>query len=348
MRIAELTDADVVVVSFFDESRESIDAISDVEEIPLTVRALGGSSRFDPGAWATFFRELKRDYDVLHTHHNFSGSLARILASICGLHIVDTEHRNHRSFSLLQNLVNASTLPLADRVVSNSQATQDSFSWYERRLLSGHEQCVIYNGVDLERIQRVVSETSRSDPDSNSMFRICSVGRLVPVKNHATLLRAFASVVEREADSELLIIGSGPRRQELESFARFLGISDHVKFPGEVPRRRVYQYLARSDVFVMSSHAEGFCVAAVEAMAAGLPVVVSDIEVFHEIVGEAGVFVDPEDTTEFTDAILALRVDETRYSLGRDARERAHSMFSLDKAATEYYNLYKELAETPG
>jgi len=128
-----------------------------------------------------------------------------------------------------------------------------------------------------------------------------------------------------------------------------LGLSNNIRFVGEIPRQRVYKVLGKSNVFVMPSSAEGFCVAAVEAMAAGLPVVVSDIPVFHEVVGEPGLFADPNDPTAFADAISdLLRDPERRRTLGQANRDRARNRFSLERTALEYYNIYKQVAETGG
>ena len=344
IRVAEITEMKIVITSFYDKDLSVVDPIDDISDVPIEVRTLGGRSRFDPQAWNEFHNELKQGYDVVHTHHNFSGSVARLFATLEGIPIVDTEHRDHSSFSLLQNLINAPTLPLADRIISNSKITQDSFRWYERLLLNDDQLSVIHNGVNLERIQHGVTENPRSDSDT--VLRVCTVGRMVPVKNQSTLLRAFSTVIEHYPNAELLLIGDGPLRDELESCVHDLRITDNIQFIGEVSRRRVYELLVSSDVFVISSHAEGFCVAAVEAMAAGLPVVASDIEVLHEVIGEPGVFADPDNPTEFADALIALAEDpDRRERLGTEAKERARSTFSLDRTAREYYNIYKELAE---
>jgi glycosyltransferase involved in cell wall biosynthesis len=126
-----------------------------------------------------------------------------------------------------------------------------------------------------------------------------------------------------------------------------LGIIHAVHFTGQIPRQRGYAEFAKADVFLLTSRAEGFCVAAVEAMAAGLPVVVSDIEVLHEVVGDPGVFADPNSPEDFADAISdLLQQPERRERLGQEAKERARSKFSLERTAQGYFNLYKQEAET--
>ncbi|WP_244265054.1 glycosyltransferase [Halorhabdus tiamatea] len=135
--------------------------------------------------------------------------------------------------------------------------------------------------------------------------------------------------------------------ENLQNTSTKLGLQNDVLFTGYLPRRDdVYGVLKKSEIAVFPSWYEGFCVAAVEAMAAGLPVVVSDIDVFHEVVGDPGVFADPNDPEAFADEIIdLLQHPKKRELLGQEAKERARSEFSLERTAREYSNLYKEVAE---
>lgn len=340
VQIAIKETCEITVATFYDTAGEQ----TTEGDVPVEIQPLGADSRFDPVAWRRFYRELRTgEYDVLHTHHNFTGSVARMIASGTNVSIVNTEHRQHSSYSTIQNLANSPTLPLANKIVFNSEATQNSLTWYERLLLNKKKQSVIYNGINFTRLDRSIKTAEETSGDPN----VLSVGRLVPIKNYETLLEAFAAVREQIPDATLLLIGDGPLRQELETKAAVLGVADAVHFRGKIGREEVYRELARADLFTIPSQAEGFCVAAVEAMAAGLPVVVSDIGVFHEVVGDPGVFADPEDSDAFANAISdLLQQPERRERLGREARNRARSTFSLKQTAREYSNLYKEVAET--
>lgn len=339
VQIATQETCELTVMAFYEEAGEQ--QIN--SDTPVDVQPLSADSRFDPIAWRQFCRELQTGgYDVLHTHHNFTGSVARMVASTSDIRIVNTEHRQHSSYSTVQNLANAPTLPLADKVVFNSQATQNSLRWYERLLLGNKKQSVVYNGINHSRLSGTVEAVGENRIDLN----ILSVGRLVPVKNYETLLKAFAVVRKRIPDATLLLIGDGPLREKLETKTTTLNIADAVQFRGKVNRDEVYRELAYADLFTIPSHSEGFCVAAVEAMAAGLPVVVSDVDVFHEVVGDSGVFADPSDPDDFADAISdLLQHPEKRERLGEKLKNRARSEFSLERTAREYSNLYKEVAE---
>ncbi len=332
----------ITIVSFFDKevqknTREALSSQS------IDIVCLGGTSRFDTKAWRDFQHELNNGYDLVHTHQNFSGSVARLVAYLEGVPIVNTEHRDHESLSQIQNVVNSLTLPLADRIISNSQVTQNSFRWYEHLLIDHHKLGVIHNGVDVEQIQNVISDTNVGKDD---IFRVCTAARMVPIKNQSNLIRAFNLVNKQHPESELILLGDGPLRGELEQLTAELQIEDCVQFKGNVPRKEVYEVFAQSDVFTIPSHSEGFCVAAVEAMASGLPVVASDIAVFHEVIQDGGLFVDQTNPEAFAQGILAIEEDEEKYQkTSIKAKQRATTKFSLDKCTNEYYRVYKDILE---
>ncbi|MDB2286707.1 glycosyltransferase family 4 protein [Halorubrum ezzemoulense] len=343
LRIAEKDGIEVTIASLYDDDLADLNVKRCDRELSVEILTLGGDSRLDRMAWSAFRRALKNQYDIVHTHHNFSGSVARVLSNLEGIPVVNTEHRDHGSFSPLQNVVNAPTLPLADRIVSNSQVTQNSFRWYERLLIDHDKLEIVHNGVDTERIEKVISDTKNPEDDT---LRVCTAARMVPVKNQSALVRAFDSVVDQHPNSELIFLGDGPLRGDLEQLTNDLKLTDNVQFSGEVSRERVYEVFAQSDVFAIPSHAEGFCVAAVEAMASGLPVVASDIPIFHEVVKDGGVLADQTNPEEVARAILELKENEGKYQkVSTSAKQRATTKFSLDKCVDAYYEIYKDVLE---
>lgn len=340
-RIALADDIDVTVVSYYDSSpaEAALAANTNVGLIPL-----GADSRADPAA----IRHLRRvltigEYDILHTHHNFVGSLARLLTPREKA-IVDTEHADHKDhYSLPQVLVNLPTLPRADRIIANSEQTLRSLYTVER-LLTRNRLGVIYNGIDVDRIDRAIA--TPDNPYEIPETRITCVGRFSETKNQSLLLRAFASVTTSDADVRLTLVGDGPLRSDLEALAQSLGVRDAVEFTGFIDRDAVYQLLAASDLYVQPSLSEGFCMAVVEAMACRVPVVVSEIDVFHEIVGDAGAFADPRRPEAFAGQLHDLLEDTDRTTALADrAFERARTRFPLEKTATEYRRLYRDLVD---
>jgi glycosyltransferase involved in cell wall biosynthesis len=190
------------------------------------------------------------------------------------------------------------------------------------------------------RIGRDAWRTSQGFRDE-TIF-VC-VARLEAQKNHRLLLSAFNTVAGRCPAARLLIAGDGSLRSDLEQLAVRLGLSERVRFLGE--RTDIPEILHASDVFVLASNWEGHSVAVIEAMAAGLPVVATDVGGTVETIehGSDGLLVPAGDKRRFADALseLALSV-ERRKALGAGASLHARR-FSVDRMVTEYLALYNTL-----
>jgi glycosyltransferase involved in cell wall biosynthesis len=337
------TQIDVVLVSYYDKSDDKLGP--DLQQLDVPMICLGATSRIDLRAYRELRRLcIRRDIDLVHTHHNSIGSLGRLSITGTDTEIITTEHNDHGYFSHLQKAVNAITYPLTDFIVYNSYNTCNSLEWYGNALSRWSTHKIIYNGIDTSRID---------DADDPPVFLpdgpiLTTVGRLVEQKNHDSLLRAFERIVEGYPEITLVIVGDGPLFEDLNSLTKELGIQDSVVFTGYLPRREdVYGVLKQSSIAAFPSWYEGFCVAAVEAMAAGLPVVVSNIDVFHEVVGDLGIFADPSDPASFANAIDdLLKNPKKREQLGKEATIRARSKFTLERTAREYSNLYNQVVET--
>jgi glycosyltransferase involved in cell wall biosynthesis len=313
------------------------------------VSEIGARNAFDLRAFGRlhrFIRDLRPD--IVHVHHTLSASLGSVLGKLSGARaVVKSEHSDHRYFGLGQNMLNAVTLATADAVVCNSQHTARSFGWWESTL-ARRKTGVIYNGVNLEQIDKRATDpaTARSQlgaPEDG--FLVGIVGRLVPIKDHRTFLRAAALVVEKIPSTRFVIVGSGPLQRELGIEAAALGLGERVLFTGHVDRGRVYEILWALDLFVISSLSEGFCNAAVEAMAAGRPVVVTRVGALPEVVGQAGRFVPARSPEALAVAILdmASKSKETLGSMGQACRKRVEERFTIEQSAQEYAGLYRRL-----
>jgi glycosyltransferase involved in cell wall biosynthesis len=172
-------------------------------------------------------------------------------------------------------------------------------------------------------------------------FRIAAVGRLVEVKNHASVIRALALLPDRRV--ELHIFGSGPLREELLRVAREAGVSDRVQLRGYVPGS-LRDELAGMDGYVMPSHAEGCSLALIEAMALGLPVIASRVSGNVEVVGPCGDgwLVDPTDVPGWARAVerLAIVPSEERAAHGEALRRRAQERYSPEAYVGTLERLY--------
>jgi glycosyltransferase involved in cell wall biosynthesis len=224
-----------------------------------------------------------------------------------------------------------------DAVVSNSEATETALVNWVKGVRS--KSCVIYNGIPLERFQEAQPSPPAELPGERQALRVISAARMEPQKDHATLLRAFARI---PPGAELLLAGDGPRRLALESMARELGIAARVHFLGR--RADVPQLLKACDVYVQCAHSEGFGIAALEAMAAGLPVIATDIPGLAQVVGPAGLL-SPEGDADALARHLStlLGSAELRQRMAARSRQRAQD-FSIEACADAHVKLYQSLA----
>jgi glycosyltransferase involved in cell wall biosynthesis len=197
---------------------------------------------------------------------------------------------------------------------------------------------VIYNPVDMLTI-----ETQAAEPVEHPWFAlgeppvVLSAGRLEPAKDFSTLVRAFAIVRER-TEARLMILGEGAQRDALEGFAEALGIRENVTFPGFLANP--YAYMARSNVFVLSSRWEGFGMVIVEAMACGTPIVATDCcngpsEILEN--GRWGNLAGVGSSEELASGIIQKLEDA-----GPDPRSRAH-YFCVERALQGYLGVINKL-----
>ena len=204
---------------------------------------------------------------------------------------------------------------------------------------------LIYNGVDLTKFEGISCNRGKAGA-SQRRLRFIIVANLIAYKGHADLLDGLAAVCDRLPDAwELQCVGRDDGcLAALEDQARQLGISGHVKFPGE--RTGIPDLLAQSDIGILCSHEEGFSNAILEGMAAGLPMVVTDVGgnaegVVHE---KTGFVVPARNPDKLGAAILSLANDpKGRRKMGQAGRKRAMACFDIDACVTRYVRLYEAL-----
>lgn len=174
---------------------------------------------------------------------------------------------------------------------------------------------------------------------------LVSVGRLVRVKGHDVLLRAFGTAVRDGLDATLEIIGAGPEIGPLKTIAEQEGVSARVRFSGELTGEALAMALRSADVFVLPSRSEGFGVAAVEALAIGLPVVATRCGGPQDTVGpHDGALVEPDDAEA-----LAAGIEAVCRKLGSFDRaaiaERARERFAPERVASALVSVYRAIID---
>ncbi|WP_395397215.1 glycosyltransferase [Novosphingobium sp. BL-8A] len=177
-----------------------------------------------------------------------------------------TAHLKSGRFGFLSRLLIRGTYPAASRIVAVSEGVartlESDFSVEPERI------CVIYNPVDIDRIRMLAAHKPEIGVSAQDFV---TMGRLVPNKNTAMAIRALAA---SRPDGRLIVLGEGPLRDELVALAASLGLADRVRLAGFVANP--YAVLARAGAYLLTSNAEGFPNAMLEAMACGLPVIATD------------------------------------------------------------------------
>ena len=277
--------------------------------------------------------------DIVHAHLFPTSLYIAVLNSVGIVRVpcVFTEHStsNRRRGVWWLRLVDRWIYSRFARIVAISDGVRDALVAEHPGLES--KVTVVKNGIELRpEIPERLAENGR--------VRLVSAGRLKEVKNYSNALNSVAML--SPDNIAYSILGDGPMRASLEAFAVELGLEEHVEFAGHVSD--VKTRLEEADIFLMPSKWEGFGLAAVEAMNAGLPLVVSDVPGLREVVGKDGdcaFLVDPENPEEIAAALRRLIENpDLRARMGRRAFERSLE-FSEEAMVDAYIDVYQAVLD---
>ena len=313
----------------------------EIEALGLPVYGLGAAGPWDLGV---FFR-LKRLLgqlrpDILHAalvHANFAGRIvgrfSGISPVVASVHTAERgvawHHWIERWFHRLSAMTICISPSVRDHVIDRSRVPSERLK-------------VIPSGIRTDvfsQARPLPNEKLGLDPSKTTLI---FVGRLDPVKGVDVLLDALK--VLGRTDWQLLIVGNGPRRAAWESQAEAANLATAVTFLGM--RRDVPALLKSADMLVMPSYWEGFGLSAAEAMAAGLPVIGTQVEGLCDVVedGLTGILVKPGDSAQLAQAIARLLDDPAaRNAMGRAGRDRTTQHFTIERMITDYERTYAAL-----
>ena len=280
------------------------------------------------------------DFDIVHTHTSKAGALGRLAAKGSKAKVVHTPHGHifHGYFSALKTKVFLKVerylAKKTDVLIALTQAERDDH--LQLGVGKAEQWKVVPSGVDVSRIKEYMWENPVSM--ERKTWDVVSVGRLVPIKGMERLIKAWAIVVKTYPDAKLALVGDGEEKRNLERLASSLNLVSHIEFLGwtdPLPQ------LAKAKVFALLSHNEGMGRVVVEAMAAGLPCVVSDVCGLKELVDDSvGQVVDAENAQEVANALMMNWSRGTRNA----ARERAEA-YSITAMMQGLDDIYTELIE---
>ena len=300
-----------------------------------------------PGNSLVFLLRLSRVLkslrpDIVHTR-NWGGMDGIIAARMAGVRsILHGEHGWEVLDPNGRNPKRVLARTILSRVVREYTCVSKQIRlWLEKTIGVKKSVTQIYNGVDTEFYSPNGSrKRTRARLDiSPSTFVIGTVGRLDPIKDHPTLLRAFEDIQKRISNAVLLIVGDGPERKRLEALA-----GKGVFFLGN--RSDVPELLKALDVFVLPSQNEGISNTILEAMATALPVVATNVGGNPELVDEStGFLVEPGDFQSMASALVRyLENPDLRTRHGRAGREKVIREFIIEKMVRSYEEVYERVS----
>jgi len=292
---------------------------------------------------ATFRRT--RHCDIIHANWSICGVIGGIAGKLRGIPVVTTlrgQDVNLQNRFLLFKWLNRLCLRLSNAVIGVSESITDRLT-EEYPVYAGRIQH-IPNGVDPDLLD---FGTRHRRVDS---LRILHLGSLIPRKDVATIIEAV-SAFSGHPGITLDIVGDGPERGRLQELSNEHGLSGHARFHGQVPPERVAEFLRQADTLILASHMEGRPNVVLEAMAAGVSVVASNIEGVDELIeaDRTGLLFKPGSAAELTAQLERLLRDPGLGDrLAQNSRRRIIKAGLIwTETARHYEALYRALLETP-
>jgi phosphatidylinositol alpha-mannosyltransferase len=312
--------------------------------VPVPYNGSVARVNFGPLSAARVRRWLREgEFDVLHVHEPTTPSLSLLACWAATGAIVATFHTaNVRSRAMLAAYpILEPTLEKIGARIAVSEAARRTFVAH-----IGGDAVLIPNGVFVDRFASASPEPTWQGSDGTVVF----IGRLdEPRKGLPTLLAAMAPVVARRPGVRLLVAGSGDSKEVLEDVSP--AIREAVTFLGVVSETDKARLLRSADVYVAPNlGGESFGIVLVEAMAAGAPVLASDLDAFREVLddGRVGAFFPTGDVARLGDALCALLDDPARREALRTAASSWVRRFDWDSIAGDLVAVYETVAAASG
>ncbi|MCL4534263.1 MAG: glycosyltransferase [Bacteroidetes bacterium] len=341
LEIARRLDKDkyeVVVCSL----RHSAPMAGQFRELGLRVEVLEMRAFVQPGPLWRLYRLLRDEHiDVLHTSLFRDAIYGRLLGRLAGVPvIVNFMHMGHRAF--WRYWLNRWTAGMADRVLPLSH-TVERLALEQDRFPADKLE-VVYQGLDLSEFSPAPrsAELARSLGLDSARPIVGTVAALIPQKGHRYLIEAMPAVREVAPGAQLLFVGKGPLRAELEGMCRER--QQKAVFLDEIPN--IADALGMMDVYVQPSLQEGIPQAVLEAMAMCKPAVATDVDGNPEAVvdGVTGLVVPPRQPGALAAAVCRLLAEPAlAVAMGQAGRRRIEEQFTLDRMVRRIEQIYDEL-----
>lgn len=312
----------------------------DTYQIPM-------AGRFDISVISRLCKLIKQNqYDIIHTHGYKSDILGLIAARLTGIKAVATPHgfENADDWKLKAyiGLGNFFLRHFHKVAPLSKQLCKDM----ERIGVNSSKVIYIQNGVDLDEVEEQRQVTNNPRALEKTGKRIGFVGQMISRKNIFDLLDIFNDLCSKHDNLELVLLGDGDQRQELEQYANTLSAKSKMQFLGFRDDR--LEWLQSFDLFVMTSTLEGIPRCLMETMAMGIPVAAYDIPGIDQLIthSDTGLLAPLGNKAELTQHWETLLLNEhTAQTVAENARNYVWDHFSGKRMAREYQELFTELLQ---
>ncbi|MFC1626995.1 glycosyltransferase family 4 protein [Patescibacteria group bacterium] len=289
--------------------------------------------------FSSFFQALKTDFDILEASNFvsylpafFAAKLKRKKAIAWFPDILNKDWFQFGKFVGLSGFIlEKISLRLSwDHVIALSRSTKNKLI---KAGIDKTKVTVVHGGIDPQ-------EFNIKPPKKFTSFTIICVARLVRTKQIQDLITAFQKIKQ----AQLLIIGQGPLEKELKQLAKNLNLQNQIKFQKNLTRQQLIRTLCKSHLFCLPSTVEGFGLVTIEAMSAGLPVVVTDIPTNQEITkkGQGTLFFKPFDSNDLAKKILKLKNNPQLYQKKQTQAKKLASSYSWKKIYQQTKKVYED------
>jgi len=294
---------------------------------------------------SAWFRQLRKiihaeQIDVIHAHEFAMNAYGSVLSGLTGVAVITTVHGKSYYHEKWRRRLAYRTIAKWSKMVAVSDDIRNFL--ITQVGIKKNNVLTIHNGIDTKAyIGR--SHVERAHQNGRTEYVIGAVGSLYPVKGHTYLLQALAIVLKTQPEVVCRIAGQGHLLPQLEAEAGDLGIANQITFLGL--RDDIPEVLRNIDVFVLPSLSEGLPLSVLEAMAAGKPVIATDVGGVSEVLQDqiTGFMVPAKDPKALAARILQLMADRTiAERFGRAGREKIEQEFSLETMTKRYEALYDQ------
>ena len=287
---------------------------------------------------------IEGNYDIVHAHlfpTIYWTALVSKLIFDNKPKFIMTEHNTHnrrrekKHLRYMEKFIYFSY----DKIISISEQTQNNLvKWLKPKQKELDKFIVVENGISVNKFKNAVpyKKSEICNKFTNEVKLLCMVGRFSKQKDQLTIIKAMKDLPQ---NVHLLLVGEGELKYQNKQLAKELGVNDRVHFLGF--RNDVERILKTCDIVVLSSNWEGFGLAAVEGMAAGKPLIASDVPGLKEIVQDAGKLFSKNDSKELAKIIKELLFDRIKYNdIAQKCKVRSEN-YDINKMIENYITIYR-------